>query len=670
MSARTRHRVTLSLSMVLTTAVLGSGLATAANASPNAALPSPVATEPESIATTDPGVNQPRGDMPRVNYSGVIATLNREIPRLMRDGRAVGLTITLVDGNRTVWARGFGYADREAKRPVTASTLFHIGSASKPITAAAIMQLVAQGRVNLDAPLTRYIPEFRMRSRYANNIVTVRSIMTHHSGIPGDLTSLPGIATKPDTQFYAQTLSALRSQLPTRPVGEAWAYSNLAITLLQGVVENVSGMSFEAYTQRYLFVPMGMNASTFNDARPSSSQLATNYQVLPGQDGSMTVLRRPREYVNVRPAGSVVSNADDMAKYLKTVIAMGRSPSGSRILPSETMSQMITDQKASPWDLTFFKQALVWWRGYTQLSLGTVVNHGGDTYMHHSMTAWNPSSKLGVFVSVNTATSVPVTSPVWMRAMSLMTQAKTGRLPGPGPAPAPVAAPNPGQMAAMSGRYANSAGILRVSVRGNKLAIAAAAQWPTAVTRLYTLRSDGWYTCADTGVSYRPAVVRGQSVLIGRAAQGYSGLVAVRIPARYHVPPQWAARVGTYRVTGGAPTNYPIDPGGGPAEAQLFMHAGVLLLDDQVLLPTSAQQAFTFGPTPMQVMRDAGYSVEASGANLKVRGVTLKPITTRSGRSAPNEQPRAWEQFTDVFGAAPYRTGPLAGTVTEPLPFG
>lgn len=66
--------------MVLTTAVLGSGLATAANASPNAALPSPVATEPEcSIATTDPGVNQPRGDMPRVDYSGVIATLNREI---------------------------------------------------------------------------------------------------------------------------------------------------------------------------------------------------------------------------------------------------------------------------------------------------------------------------------------------------------------------------------------------------------------------------------------------------------------------------------------------------------------------------------------------------------------------------------------------------------------
>ncbi len=647
MSARTRCGVRLSLPVVLTAALLSPGFATA-EASPVAAFPSSVATELGYPAGTYPAANQPRGDLP-VNYSGVIATLNREIPQLMREGHAVGLTITLVDGNRTVWTRGFGYADREARRPVTTSTLFHIGSASKPITAAAIMQLVAQGRVNLDAPLTRYIPGFRMRSRYPNSIVTVRSIMTHHSGIPGDLTSLAEIATKPDTRLYAQTLAALRSQLPTRPVGEAWAYSNLAITLLQGVIENVSGMSFEQYTQRYLFAPMGMSASTFNDARPLSSQLATNYQVVPGGGGSIAVVRRQREYVNIWPAGSVVSNASDMANYLKTVIAMGKAPTGSRILPSQTMSQMITDQKASPWDVSFFKQALVWWRGYTQLSLGTVVNHGGDTLMHHSMTAWNPSNRLGVFVSVNTTTSTSVTSPVWQRAMSLMTQAKTGHLPGPAPAPGRVVAPNPAQLAAMAGSYANSAGIVKVAVQGNKLAITGSAQWPTAVTHLYTLRSDGWYTCADTGVSYRAAVIKGQQVLIGRAVLGYSGLVAVRIPAGYTVPPEWAARVGTYRVTGGAPTNYPLTPGGGPEESELYLHDGVLLLDSQVLLPSSGQQAFTFGPTPMQVMRDAGYSVEASGANLRVRGVTLVPVTTTSSRSAPVTSPQAWEQFANLF---------------------
>lgn len=647
MSARKRCGVSLSLPVVLAAALLSPGFATAA-ASPVAAFPTSVATELGYPAGTYPAATQPRGDLP-VNYAGVIATLNREIPQLMREGHAVGLTITLVDGNRTVWTRGFGYADREAKRPVTTSTLFHIGSASKPITAAAIMQLVAQGRVNLDAPLTRYIPGFRMRSRYPNNIVTVRSIMTHHSGIPGDLTSLAEIATKPDTHLYAQTLAALRSQLPTRPVGEAWAYSNLAITLLQGVIENVSGLSFQQYTQRYLFAPMGMSASTFNDARPASSQLATNYQVLPGAGGSISVVRRQREYVNIWPAGSVVSNASDMANYLKTVIAMGKAPTGARILPSQTMSQMITDQKASPWDVSFFKQALVWWRGYTQLSLGTVVNHGGDTLMHHSMTAWNPSNRLGVFVSVNTTTSTSVTSPVWQRAMSLMTQAKTGHLPGPAPAPGRVVAPNRAQMAAMAGSYANSAGIVKVAVQGNKLAITGSAQWPTAVTRLYTLRSDGWYTCADTGVSYRAAVIKGQQVLIGRAVLGYSGLAAVRIPAGYTVPPEWAARVGTYRVTGAAPTNYPVTPGGDPTESELYLHDGLLLLDSQVLLPSSGQQAFTFGPTPMQVMRDAGYSVEAAGTNLKVRGVTLVPITTTASRSTPATSPQAWEQFANVF---------------------
>jgi CubicO group peptidase (beta-lactamase class C family) len=87
------------------------------------------------------------------DYGKVLATLSREIPQQMKAAHVVGLSIALVDGDRTVWARGFGWADRAGREPVTRDTLFRIGSVSKTMTATAVMQLVEQGRVNLDAPL-------------------------------------------------------------------------------------------------------------------------------------------------------------------------------------------------------------------------------------------------------------------------------------------------------------------------------------------------------------------------------------------------------------------------------------------------------------------------------------------------------------------------------------
>jgi CubicO group peptidase (beta-lactamase class C family) len=99
------------------------------------------------------------------DYRSVLAALSREIPKEMDASHTVGLSIALVDGDRTVLARGFGWADRAAGAPVTADTLFHIGSTSKPMAAAAVMQLVEQGRVDLDAPLSRYVPEFSLLPR-------------------------------------------------------------------------------------------------------------------------------------------------------------------------------------------------------------------------------------------------------------------------------------------------------------------------------------------------------------------------------------------------------------------------------------------------------------------------------------------------------------------------
>ena len=155
------------------------------------------------------------------DYRAAIAILNAKIPELMKTGGTVGLTIAIVDGDRTVWIRGFGWADRGRRIPVTRNTLFHIGSISKTMSAAAVMQLVQEGRVDLDAPLSLYVPQFSLKRRFRNSVITVRSVLDHHSGIPGDVFNGLFTERKPDRGYRAWLLRTLRSLYPERPVNIA-----------------------------------------------------------------------------------------------------------------------------------------------------------------------------------------------------------------------------------------------------------------------------------------------------------------------------------------------------------------------------------------------------------------------------------------------------------------
>ena len=195
---------------------------------------------------------------------------------MMRASHTVGLSIALVDGQRTVWARGFGWADRAAHRRVTVGTLFHIGSVSKTMTAAAVMQLVQEGRVDLDAPLSRYIPQFRLLKRFAGNGITVRSVLDMHSGIPGD--DLNGQITlrKPFPGFSRYVLRVLAKSYPERRVNTAYSYSNGGYVLLRTLVQNVTKENFATYTREHLFAPMGMDHSTFDDAAVGTARCRTD----------------------------------------------------------------------------------------------------------------------------------------------------------------------------------------------------------------------------------------------------------------------------------------------------------------------------------------------------------------------------------------------------------
>jgi CubicO group peptidase (beta-lactamase class C family) len=576
------------------------------------------------------------------DYSGVEATLSREIPAALRTGHAVGLSIALVDGDRVVWARGFGLADRAGGVPVTADTLFHIGSTSKSMAAAAVMQLVEQGRVDLDAPLSRYVPEFSLLPRFPGSVITVRSVLDMHSGIPGDINN--GLITTggPFPGYRDFVLGVLRRGFAERPVDTAWAYSNSGYALVQNLVENVTGEGFDAYTREHLFGPMGMASTTFDDASVPDAALSRGYEAVTGAGGTVWVEDRPREYLNGWATGSVLSSATDMAAYLKTMIARGAAP-GGRILADSSVQEMITPQTRLPLDIATFRQGLGWDVGDAPNAwMGIDADKAGDTANFHTFLRWLPDLGLGVFVSVNTSSPAPLPYATGIRALGLMVTAKTGRTAPVPPRAAPVVRASARTLRRAAGRYASVVGVDLVKRSGGGLRWIPASHPPGVASVTMLPRADGWYAAvrppADkplTATWIKPATVAGRHLLLIRlnGAPPASGVSAAaeRIPSTYRIPDAWKARTGSYRATSIVPHNY---PGGVSRVGTLTIDHGALVwhtadggaATGRVVVPDGARRAFTFGFTSNQVERGAGDALTAAGNTLTVLGTTYRRI--------------------------------------------
>ena len=571
------------------------------------------------------------------SYAKVLDMLSREIPKVMRSEHAVGLSIALVDGERTVWARGFGSADRATKTPATAETLFHIGSTSKTLTAVALMQLVEEGRVDLDAPLSRYLPQFKILPRFPGSVVTVRSVLDMHSGIPGDVGN--GLITEgqPYPEYNSSLLRTLAKSYPERPVDTIWAYSSSSFVLLQDLVENVSGQSFVSYTRERLFEPMGMDRTTFDDSAPSTGELARAYQAWPGADGAVRVVAQPREFVNGRGTGSVVTTAPEMAAYLKTLIAGGATPSGNRILSRSALREMTTPQTDLPLDITSFKAGLGWTIGDTGNKwMGHAIWWNGATANFHTFFRWLPRLGLGAFVSVNTTSAVQVSEEVGLRALGLMVTAKTGRS-APAPSrPAPVVEVPTKVLRRAAGQYASSStGLYTVSLAGDGLKLTPTPPVPGVSPVKYLPRADGWYApqmSPDDPWSsewIKPATVAGRHLLLahlnyieGPEPNGVVTTYAEKLPADYRIPRAWRARTGSYRATNIVPGNWAQTPRTG----ELRIVDGVLEWNGLVVTPEGPDLGFTTGLSPWFVARGAGKALVPSGKTLTIFGVHYRKV--------------------------------------------
>ena len=270
-------------------------------------------------------------------------TIDHYIEQQRRRLKMPGVSMAIVEGDQVVHQRGFGRARPGGEAP-TSQTPFLLGSATKSFTALAVMQLVEVGKVELDAPVQRYLPWFRVADPEASAQMTVRHLLNQTSGmsmLAGSI-HLADMDDSPDaTERQARALSTLRL---SRPVGASFQYCNLNYNLLGLVIEAASGQSYAEYLQEHIFAPLDMTRSRYLLAPPLPDNLATGYFYEDGRQVPQLV-----DYDDDYPGGSIVSTAEDMAHFMLAHLGNG-CYQGSCILEAATLAEMHQRRAETPYE--------------------------------------------------------------------------------------------------------------------------------------------------------------------------------------------------------------------------------------------------------------------------------------------------------------------------------
>ena len=300
------------------------------------------------------------------------------------ENRAAGIAAAVVRGNDTLLLKGYGKADVEWNVPMPADAMFEIGSVTKQFTAVALLQLRDQGKLSLDDPITKWLPDFDTRG----NKVTLRRLLDHTSGIKG-LTEMPEFGTLAmNARFPRDSAYALIKRYPFEfATGEAQIYNNSAFWLLGLVVEKASGGTYEDYVEKKLFEPLGMKRSMYCNSSENVERRAHGYGV---QNG---VVRRAPMNVHTWPfsAGSLCSTAGDMVTWLKAL-------HGGKVLSPKSYAELITPSKLN--DGTPLRYAMGIAVGKDSRGLN-FIGHGGGIAGFVSEVTWYPDAQAAIVVLMN-----------------------------------------------------------------------------------------------------------------------------------------------------------------------------------------------------------------------------------------------------------------------------
>ncbi len=314
-----------------------------------------------------------------------------------------GAVVLVHDGE--IEARGVG---SNGRGDVAADTPFVIGSTSKSFTALAVMQLVDAGRVDLDAPVRDYVPEFELAAGQPIDDITVRDLLQQTSGLD-DLAGGPLLASATDGT-PAEAIAELREAELASVPGTAWLYANANYVLAGLIVERASGMSFGDYVQQEILTPLGMtHSSASTEAVRSDDVLADGHRFWFG----VPVATEPARREATLAAGYLISTAADLGRYLSLYLAEGRGPDGTPIVSADgvrTLLDIGPEAHLGPWAHGPAGQdsryAMGWFVGGPWGE--DAVFHPGNTPDTTTMLTLFPDRGVAVAVVVNAGNELPV----------------------------------------------------------------------------------------------------------------------------------------------------------------------------------------------------------------------------------------------------------------------
>ncbi|HEX3868766.1 MAG TPA: serine hydrolase domain-containing protein, partial [Gemmatimonadaceae bacterium] len=354
-----------------------------------------------------------------------------------------GMSIALVDGQRVVWARGFGWQDSVAGVTATAATVYRVGSVSKLFTDVGIMRLVEKGTLALDAPIQQYLPNFHPKNPFGGEI-TIRELTSHRAG----LTREPPVGNYFDdtSPSLAATVASLNTTTLVYKPGTHTKYSNAGIAVLGDVLEQTQHESFYPYLARAVLAPLGMDHSAFQPLPPIVSQLAkAEMWTLDGRR-----FPAPTFQLGMGPCGSMYSTVLDLGKFIEVLFAHGRTSSGSQVIARATIDSMWTPQFAAAGAKTGYGIGF----NLGRLDGHRTVGHDGAIYGFATALLMLPDDSLGVVVTATLDGVNAVTDHIAQTAMRLALAERGGKAIASVDTTSPLPS---GKALAMAGRYTHGA---------------------------------------------------------------------------------------------------------------------------------------------------------------------------------------------------------------------
>ncbi|MDQ2751838.1 MAG: beta-lactamase family protein, partial [Bacteroidota bacterium] len=336
----------------------------------------------------------------QTNLAARLTGLDTAFARVLKTNKAAGFAVAVIDRNKVIYSKGFGYSDYENKTPVTPNTVFAIGSCTKAFTAGLLGLLNKDGKVDFDKPVETYLPELKFYNNDLNNNATLRDMMCHRTGLP-----------RHDMSWYFFTTSNRDSLVqriqylePSATLRQRWQYNNFMF-MLQGVVtEKLTGKSWEDNIKERFFKPLGMSRSTVSyEDWMKTNDIAVGYTV---KNDSLIDRLDYYKINGMAPAGSIASSANDMSKWV-TAWVNGGKYNGVEILPAGYAAEAISSQMvingALPTteqpDVYFATYGFGWflssYRGHYR------VEHGGNIDGFSASASFFPTDSVGIVVLCN-----------------------------------------------------------------------------------------------------------------------------------------------------------------------------------------------------------------------------------------------------------------------------